>query len=334
MMRLAQVMPAQQQAPMKMGLPPDFTSLTMSVLRPMAAMARMMKNLEEEDEEGEDLLDVEGAAGGAAAPLGLPGPPDSQHQRDGDDGQGPGQLDDGSVLQHRAVGAVESVPGGGRRRDGGGVVDGSAGKEAEALVAHTHGAAQGGEGQRRQDVEQEDHGDGLGDLLIVGSDDRGGGGDGAAAAYGRAHTHQHGDIGGNLHPPAQQKRDHQRYGNRGADNGQGPGAHLGNLGKIQSEAQQDHRVLQDLFGSEGDAGLVAGTVPQDQGHHHAQQDGDDRSADHRESAPQQPAGDSQDQAQQQSGSRFSQKVHVIPLSFSAYWACLFLIIARFIDKIK
>ena len=46
MARLAKVMPAQQHTPIKMGLPPVLTSLTRSVLRPIAAMARMMKYLE------------------------------------------------------------------------------------------------------------------------------------------------------------------------------------------------------------------------------------------------------------------------------------------------
>ena len=39
-------MATQQQAPRAMGLPPLFTSLTMSVLRPMALMAMTMRNLE------------------------------------------------------------------------------------------------------------------------------------------------------------------------------------------------------------------------------------------------------------------------------------------------
>ena len=41
--------------------------------------------------------------------LDLPGPPEGEGQRDGDDGQGAGALDDGGVLQHRAVGAVGRV---------------------------------------------------------------------------------------------------------------------------------------------------------------------------------------------------------------------------------
>ena len=45
MIRLTAVIPAQQQNPKVRGLPPVFMSLTMSVLRPMAAMARTMKNL-------------------------------------------------------------------------------------------------------------------------------------------------------------------------------------------------------------------------------------------------------------------------------------------------
>ena len=38
-------MPAQQLAPIRMGLPPVFTSFTMSVFRPMADIAITIKNL-------------------------------------------------------------------------------------------------------------------------------------------------------------------------------------------------------------------------------------------------------------------------------------------------
>ena len=46
MIRLTQVMPSQQQAPMKMSLPPVLISLIRSVFRPIAAIAQMMKNLD------------------------------------------------------------------------------------------------------------------------------------------------------------------------------------------------------------------------------------------------------------------------------------------------
>ena len=45
MSRLTPVMPAQQQSPIKIGLPPVLTSLTMLVFSPMAAIATTMKNL-------------------------------------------------------------------------------------------------------------------------------------------------------------------------------------------------------------------------------------------------------------------------------------------------
>ena len=44
MPKLTAAMPTQQQAPMKMGLPPVRTSLTMFVLKPIAAMAMTIKN--------------------------------------------------------------------------------------------------------------------------------------------------------------------------------------------------------------------------------------------------------------------------------------------------
>ncbi len=43
--RLVPVMPSQQQAPMRMGFPLDFTSLMMLVFKPMAAMATTIRNL-------------------------------------------------------------------------------------------------------------------------------------------------------------------------------------------------------------------------------------------------------------------------------------------------
>ena len=45
MIRLTTAMPIQQHMPTKIGLPPLFTSLTILVLRPMAAIAITMKNL-------------------------------------------------------------------------------------------------------------------------------------------------------------------------------------------------------------------------------------------------------------------------------------------------
>ena len=43
--RLTTVIPAQQQAPMNIGLPPVFTSFTISVFSPIAAIVSTMKNL-------------------------------------------------------------------------------------------------------------------------------------------------------------------------------------------------------------------------------------------------------------------------------------------------
>ena len=44
-MRLVIVIPAQQHAPRRIGLPPVLISLTMLLLRPIAAIAMMMQNL-------------------------------------------------------------------------------------------------------------------------------------------------------------------------------------------------------------------------------------------------------------------------------------------------
>ncbi|CAN3971251.1 putative deoxyribonuclease YcfH, partial [Dysosmobacter welbionis] len=117
---------------------------------------------EQQHKPGEDFLDVHLGA----ALLSLPaGPQQGQHQRDGDNGQGPGHLHDGGGVQGIGAG-MHSIPGGGRRSDGGGVVHRGAGKEAEALVGEAQHTSQSGEDQSRDDVEQEDHRDGLGDLLV------------------------------------------------------------------------------------------------------------------------------------------------------------------------
>ena len=44
--RLTTVMPIQQDAPSRIGLPPDFTILTTLLFKPIAAIAIMMKNLD------------------------------------------------------------------------------------------------------------------------------------------------------------------------------------------------------------------------------------------------------------------------------------------------
>ena len=79
---------------------------------------------------------------------------------------------------------MHSVPGRGSGRDGRGIIHRRAGKESEALVSQTQQAAQGGEQEGGRHIEQEDDRDGLGDLLVVRADDRGGGRDGGAAADG------------------------------------------------------------------------------------------------------------------------------------------------------
>lgn len=64
-----------------------------------------------EDEKGEDLFQAESAALLSAGLFRLTGAPESQHQGDGNDGQGAGELDDGGGFQHRAAGAVKRVQG-------------------------------------------------------------------------------------------------------------------------------------------------------------------------------------------------------------------------------
>ena len=95
-------------------------------------------------------------AAAPAAPLCLPGLPEGQRQRDGNDGQRARKLDDGGARQHGAARAVQGVPGGGRRRDGRGVVHRRAGKQGKAFIAQPQLAAQPGEQQGGQHIEEED----------------------------------------------------------------------------------------------------------------------------------------------------------------------------------
>ena len=115
---------------------------------------------------------------------------------------------------------MHSVPGGGRRSDGGGVVHRGAGKEAEALVGEAQHTSQSGEDQSRDDVEQEDHRDGLGDLLVIRADDRGSGGDGAAAADGGAYADESGDVAVHVQGLIEGEGHDQAGGDGGDDDGQ------------------------------------------------------------------------------------------------------------------
>ena len=273
---------------------------------------------EEQDKGREDLFQGEAALPGAAGPPRLCRAPQGQRQGDGDDGQGAGELDNGGGVQGVGPG-VHPVPGGGRRRDGGGVVHRRAGEEAEALVAQAQRTPQGGEEQGGGHVEQEDHRDGLGDFLVVGADHRGGGGDGGAAADGGAHPHQGGDVGGYLHQLVQGKGHHQGGGDGGQDDGQGLEPHLGDLRQVQAEAQQDHRVLQNFLGGEGDTRLGAPLLPVKQGDHHARQNGEHRPSHHRRRLAQQPAGQGDAQAQKQAKPPVFPNAHSRFLSF--YGSC-------------
>lgn len=133
------------------------------------------------------------------------------------------------------------------------------------------------------------------------------------------YPHQHRDVARHLEPAADNKGDDQRGGDGGADDGQRLAAHLGDLGEVEPEPQQDDRILQYLFGGKGDARPERGLVLEDQRCQHAQQNGEHRPAHHRESAAQQPAGDGQRQAQQQARQRLFDRIHFHTLSFPNFF---------------
>ena len=89
---------------------------------------------------------------------------------------------------------------------------------------------------------------------------------------------------------------------------------MGDIGQVQSESEQDDRVLQDFFGGKADTvGCTPLIMPEQRDDHaeqepaehkeadHAEQDGKDRAADDREGLTSQPAGNREEQAERQTG---------------------------------
>ena len=123
----------------------------------------------------------------------LPRADKRQHERYGDDGQRPRQLDGHCLVQRLRAETPHRVPGACRRSDGGGVVHRRAGEYAEGFArgsVEADKASEGGEYQRRQHVEEEYDGDRLRNLLVAGVDDRCRGRYCRAAADGRAHAYE------------------------------------------------------------------------------------------------------------------------------------------------
>lgn len=230
------------------------------------------------------------AAPGACCVL-LASHDDGQYERDGDDGERARELHDGGVVKGVRSG-MHAVPGGRGGGDRRGVVHGGAGEQPEALVGHAEHTSQGREDERRDDVEQEDDRDGLGHLLVLGADDRRRGGDGRAAADGRAHGDERGDGGIHAQHAVEDVAHDERRGDGGEDDRQALGAHGGDLGEVQPEAQQDDGVLQHLFRCEADAVLhdAACRLLPPKGDDHADEDGEHRAAHHGQRLAEKPAG--------------------------------------------
>lgn len=182
-----------------------------------------------------------------------------QNQGDGDDGQGTGELYGHGFIQGLAAQAPHAVPGGGRRRDGGGVVHRRTGEDAKGLARGSikaDGLTQQGKQQRRQHIEKKDDRDGLGYLLVIRMDHRRRGGDGAATADGRAHANERADIAVDVQQLMHHKGHQQRRGDGADDDRQRLFSGLQHHIQIQPKAQQHHGSLQDLLGGEADARLT------------------------------------------------------------------------------
>ena len=158
----------------------------------------------EQHKEREDLFEREGAARICARLFCLMHLPEGEHKRDGDDGERARKLDHRGALQHVGT-RMHAVPGACRRRHRRGVVDSRARKQAKALVREAQHAAERGENQRRDNVEQEDDRDGLGDLFVIRIDNRSRCGNSRTAANGGAHAHKRRDLRGNAHDTEQMR---------------------------------------------------------------------------------------------------------------------------------
>ena len=162
--------------------------------------------------------------------------PEGEHKRDGDDGERARKLDHRGALQHVGT-RMHAVPGACRRRHRRGVVDSRARKQAKALVREAQHAAERGENQRCDNVEQEDDRDSLRDFLIVGIDNRSRCGNSRTAANGGAHAHKRRDLRGNAHDAAQDKCNDERRRDGHDNDGQRLRALGQNLGEIHAKAQ-------------------------------------------------------------------------------------------------
>ena len=121
----------------------------------------------------------------------------SKHQRNRYDCQRPRQLHDGRIFQYRPVRTVQRIPGGGRRRNGGGIVDRCSRKEPEARVSQPKYLSQRGENKRRYYIKKKNNGYGLGDLFIVRVNDRRCGRNGRTAADAGADADKSRRLAGN-----------------------------------------------------------------------------------------------------------------------------------------
>ena len=225
--------------------------------------------------------------------------PACEDQRNGNNGQRPGEFDYRGALEHIGAG-MHAVPGARRSRYGRGVVDGGAGKQAKALVGQPEHTAERRKHERRDNVKQKDDRNGLGNLAIVGIDDGCGRGDSRTAANRRTHTHKRRDLTRHVHNAAEHKGDDKRGRDCRHDNRQRLGALGQNLGEVHAKAKQDNRVLQDFFGRIGDAGgeLFVTILGKDERQDHAKEDGKYRPTDHLNLFAEQRRGNGDDQAEQ------------------------------------
>ncbi len=200
--------------------------------------------------------------GGCLAGLALfAGAEEGEADDDGDDGKGAGEFDGDGGVKGGCLKVVHGVPGGCTGGDGGGVVDGKAAEGAEDFSAggcHVKEEAECREDEAGEDVEEEDDGDGLGDVVVVGFDDGGCCGDGASSADGGAYADEEGGFLLEFEGFAEGFGDDEGGANGEEGYGEDGDAGFGDDLEVEAKAKEDDGPLEDFFAGEFDSGIKGG----------------------------------------------------------------------------
>ena len=177
-------------------------------------------------------------------------PDQAKAQGHGDDPQDPGQLDGGRHLQGLvAIGQR-------RPHHRAGVVDAQGGPPAEPLLGEAQGPADQGKGDQPHRVQQEDHAQGRGSLMLLGGDDRRHGRDGAATANGGADVDEQAGVAAHPHAPGEPDAQGQGQGDAYGGGAQAAEPGLEHHPEIHPGPQAHHRPSQERMDPSPEAILM------------------------------------------------------------------------------